>query len=259
MGGYSFYADSQTLPDVYKEIFETWEKEKIRFETNPKEKFSQDIIRDLRYVFEDIQTKVEEGRNYVELGAWADKLLSVPENQNIRLFKTYLQYVKSKTLASDRKYAESNAILDSIIPIPANIDLEPQGQPSVFEMIPFQSVYKNPVLLRANLQKYYNEKATGNTSNALRNMKIYLEFYDPILGVDLGVEEIQNAFFYFENKALEFERLGNLLQSSFHYFFNNQNMFLVKTRNLYLDSLYKEYAVYYQRKWSIRSSITVKN
>ncbi|BDA79710.1 biopolymer transporter TolR [Leptospira kobayashii] len=248
LGGYSFYADSQTLPDVYKEIFETWEKEKIRFETNPKEKFSQDIIRDLRYVFEDIQTKVEEGRNYVELGAWADKLLSVPENQNIRLFKTYLQYVKSKTLASDRKYAESNAILDSIIPIPANIDLEPQGQPSVFEMIPFQSVYKNPVLLRANLQKYYNEKATGNTSNALRNMKIYLEFYDPILGVDLGVEEIQNAFFYFENKALEFERLGNLLQSSFHYFFNNQNMFLVKTRNLYLDSLYKEYAVYYQRK-----------
>ncbi len=102
--------------------------------------------------------------------------------------------------------------------------------------------------LRANLLKYQNQKALGNTSDALRNLKIYLEFYDPVLGVDLNSEEIQNAFFYFENKAIEFERIGDLLQSSFHYFFNNQNMFLVKTRNLYLDSLYKEYAVYYQRK-----------
>lgn len=248
LGGYSFSADSLILPEVYKDIFASWEKEKLRFENNPKEKFSQDTIRDLRFVLEDIQLKIEEGRNYVELGAWADKLLSVPENQNVKLFQIYLQYLKSKALASDRKYTESNAVLDSIIPIPANLELEPQGQPSVFEMVSFQSAYKNPILLRASLQKYYNEKAIGNTSNALRNMKIYLEFYDPVLGVDLKVEEIQNAFFYFENKALEFERIGNLLQSSFHYFFNNQNMFLVKTRNLYLDSLYKEYAVYYQRK-----------
>ncbi|TGN19273.1 biopolymer transporter TolR [Leptospira idonii] len=248
LGGYEFHSDTKVLPPVYSSIFADWEKERIRFEADPKTKFSDDLILDVRFVLEDISAKIESGRNADELGVWADNLLQVPENQNERIFSSFLNYIKARSLADSRKFRESSALLDSIIPIPTNIDLEPPGQPSVFEKTQFQSVYKNPVLLRAHLQKYQNEKSSGNTSEALRNMKIYLEFYDPLLGVDLKVEEIQNAFFYFENKALEFERLGDLLQSSFHYFFNNQNMFLVKTRNLYLDTLYKEYAVYYQRK-----------
>lgn len=248
IGGYEFTRDSKTLPYVYNEIIRNWLSEKERFLASPNSSFSGDNKRDLRYVIEDLIHKIESGRTPEEIISWSDVLLQEPENQSENLVTTCLSYTKAKALSELRKYNESNAVLDTIIPIPVNVDLEPPGKPSLFELPPFQVAYKNPILLRANLLKYQNQKSLGNTSDALRNMKIYLEFYDPILGVDLKVDEIQNAFFYFENKALEFERMGNLLQSSFHYFFNNQNMFLVKTRNLYLDSLYKEYAVYYQRK-----------
>ncbi|WP_246047184.1 biopolymer transporter TolR [Leptospira ognonensis] len=248
LGGYEFTKDSKSIPNVYRLILANWHREKERFLQNPQVPFSTDSKRDLRYALEDMTTKIESGRNPEEVIAWTTDLLQNPEMQKEVLIQTTLQYLKAKALAETRKFAESNTVIDSIVPIPINIDLEPPGKPTIFEMTAFQVAYKNPILLRSNLLKYQNQKSLGNTSDALRNMKIYLEFYDPVLGVDLKVEEIQNAFLYFENKALEFERLGNLLQSSFHYFFNNQNMFLVKTRNLYLDSLYKEYAVYYQRK-----------
>lgn len=248
LGGFEFTKDSKSIPNVYRMIIANWHKEKDRFLQNPSVPFSNDNKRDLRYALEDMITKIESGRNPEEVLNWTSDLLQNPEIQNEIILQSTLQYLKAKALAALRKFTESNAVIDSIIPIPVNIDLEPPGKPSIFELSAFQVAYKNPILLRSNLLKYQNQKSLGNTSDALRNMKIYLEFYDPALGVDLKVEEIQNAFLYFENKALEFERLGNLLQSSFHYFFNNQNMFLVKTRNLYLDSLYKEYAVYYQRK-----------
>lgn len=223
-------------------------KGKSRYLSNPSVTFSNDHKRDLRYLLEDVIQKVSENRNSETLVSHLNVILSDSAAKQVPQFTITLKYLKAKALSDLRKFNESNEILDSIIPIPINIDLEPPGKPSVFETPTFIAEYKTPILLRANLLKYYNQKSTGNTTDALRNLKIYLEFYDPILGVDLGEEDIQSAFFYFENKAVEFERIGDLLQSSFHYFFNNQNMFLVKTRNLYLDSLYKEYAIYYQRK-----------
>ncbi|WP_232420842.1 biopolymer transporter TolR [Leptospira vanthielii] len=248
LGGYEFKPDSLKISTLYQEMIEGWEKEKSRYMSNPSVPFSNDHKRDLRYLLEDVIQKVSENRNSEALVSHLNVILADPNTKQIPQFIITLKYLKAKALSDLRKFNESNEILDSIIPIPINIDLEPPGKPSVFETPSFISEYKTPILLRANLLKYYNQKTTGNTTDALRNLKIYLEFYDPILGVDLGEEDIQSAFFYFENKAVEFERIGDLLQSSFHYFFNNQNMFLVKTRNLYLDSLYKEYAIYYQRK-----------
>ncbi|PJZ89811.1 biopolymer transporter TolR [Leptospira levettii] len=248
LGGFEFKPNSLKLSLLYQEMILEWEKEKNRYLSNPSVPFSNDKKRDLRYLLEDVIQKISENRNSEMLISHLDVILSEPETKNITQYAITLKYLKAKALSDIRKFNESNVILDSIIPIPVNIDLEPPGKPSVFETPSFIAEYKTPILLRANLLKYYNQKAVGNTTDALRNLKIYLEFYDPILGVDLGEEDIQSAFFYFENKAVEFERIGDLLQSSFHYFFNNQNMFLVKTRNLYLDSLYKEYAIYYQRK-----------
>ncbi|WP_425269924.1 biopolymer transporter TolR [Leptospira kanakyensis] len=248
LGGYEFKPNSMVLSQLYQEMILGWEKEKTRYLSSPSIPFSNDQKRDLRYLLEDVVQKISENRNSESLTSHVNTLLADAEVNKIPQYVITLKYLKAKALSDVRKFNESNEVLDSIIPIPIQIDLEPPGKPSVFEIPTYIAAYKSPILLRANLLKYYNQKATGNTSDALRNLKIYLEFYDPILGVDLGAEDIQSAFFYFENKAVEFERIGDLLQSSFHYFFNNQNMFLVKTRNLYLDSLYKEYAIYYQRK-----------
>lgn len=248
LGGYEFKPNSLKLSNLYQEMIQGWEEEKKRYLLNPSLPFSNDYKRDLRYLLEDVIQKISENRNSESIISYVNTLLAESETNQIQQYTITLKYLKAKALSEVRKFNESNEVLDSIIPIPIQIDLEPAGKPSVFETPSYIAQYKSPILLRANLLKYYNQKAAGNTSDALRNLKIYLEFYDPILGVDLGAEDIQSAFFYFENRAVEFERIGDLLQSSFHYFFNNQNMFLVKTRNLYLDSLYKEYAIYYQRK-----------
>lgn len=248
LGGYEFQPNSLKLSQLYKDMIQGWEQEKVRYLLNPSLPFSNNHKRDLRFLLEDVIQKITESRNSDSIIAYVDTLLADPDTNQIQQYSMALKYLKAKALSDIRKFNESNAVLDSIIPIPVQVDLEPPGKPSIFETPSFIAEYKSPVYLRANLLKYYNQKSAGNTSDALRNLKIYLEFYDPILGVDLGEEDIQSAFFYFENKAVEFERIGDLLQSSFHYFFNNQNMFLVKTRNLYLDSLYKEYAIYYQRK-----------
>lgn len=248
LGGYDFNPDGYSLSKFHEEMIEAWEKEKLVFLKDNNHLFSNDRKRDLRYLLEDVIAKISEGKNSEFILSESNRILESTEAEKQPVFKKALMYLKAKALSDMRRYQESNVILDSIIPIPIQMDLEPPGKPSVFENREFMAEYKNPILLRANLLKYFNQKAAGNTSDALRNLKIYLEFYDPMLGVDLGSEDIKSAFFYFENKAVEFERIGDLLQSSFHYFFNNQNMFLVKTRNLYLDSLYKEYAIYYQRK-----------
>ncbi|MBM9545443.1 PD40 domain-containing protein [Leptospira sp. 201903074] len=248
LGGYEFKPSSLKLSHLYQEMIQGWEEEKKRYLSNPSLPFSNNQKRDLRYLLEDVAQKISENRNSESIISIVNSLLGDTETNQIHQYTITLKFLKAKALSDVRKFNESNEVLDSIIPIPIQIDLEPAGKPSIFETPSFIAAYKSPILLRANLLKYYNQKTTGNTSDALRNLKIYLEFYDPILGVDLGAEDIQSAFFYFENRAVEFERIGDLLQSSFHYFFNNQNMFLVKTRNLYLDSLYKEYAIYYQRK-----------
>ncbi|XDD47331.1 biopolymer transporter TolR [Leptospira sp. WS39.C2] len=248
LGGYEFNPNQYQLSQLYEEMIGTWEKEKLKFLTDINHEFSNDRKRDLRYLLEDVISKISDDKNSEVVLSYVNSVLDSKEGGKNKVFKETLLYIKAKSLSDLRRFNESNQVLDSIIPIPVQIDLEPAGKPSVFETRSFMAEYKNPILLRANLLKYYNQKSAGNTSDALRNLKIYLEFYDPLLGVDLGAEDIKSAFLYFENKAVEFERIGDLLQSSFHYFFNNQNMFLVKTRNLYLDSLYKEFAIYYQRK-----------
>ncbi|TGL02990.1 biopolymer transporter TolR [Leptospira bouyouniensis] len=248
LGGFDFNPNSYQLSALYEDMIKSWENEKRIYLGDPNHEFSNDRKRDLRYLLEDVISKITESKNSEMILGFVNSALESPKNQTNKVFHQTLLFIKAKALSDLRRYNESNIVLDSVIPIPIQIDLEPPGKPSVFETRSFMADYKNPILLRANLLKYSNQKAAGNTSDALRNLKIYLEFYDPLLGVDLGADDIKSAFFYFENKAVEFERIGDLLQSSFHYFFNNQNMFLVKTRNLYLDSLYKEYAIYYQRK-----------
>lgn len=248
LGGYEFNPNENQLSTFYEEMILSWEKEKQIYLNDPNHIFSNDRKRDLRFLLEDVIFKITDSKNSELVLGYVNSVLDKKESNKNPIFLQTIQFIKAKALSDLRRYNESNQVLDSIIPIPIQLDLEPAGKPSVFEIRSFMAEYKNPILLRANLLKYYNQKAAGNTSDALRNLKIYLEFYDPLLGVDLGAEDIKSAFFYFENKAVEFERIGDLLQSSFHYFFNNQNMFLVKTRNLYLDSLYKEYAIYYQRK-----------
>ncbi|UPY78750.1 biopolymer transporter TolR [Leptospira weilii] len=182
---------------------------------------------DLRLLYEQIDREVIVGKNFLERTNAAE--ISIASNslekKSPRLFQYFL-YVKSLGLNGKGSFEESNSLLNTFLSNVAKTD---------------------PLFLKGHLLKSDNFKGLGEVQKSFDELRIYLEEYDPLLGVDLDEKEIERSFVYFENKARDHDRRGNLQDAAFHYFYNTENMFLVKNRNLFIETLYKEYAIYYQR------------
>ncbi|AOP36070.1 biopolymer transporter TolR [Leptospira tipperaryensis] len=182
---------------------------------------------DLKLLYAQIDREVLEGKNFsertsaAELGIVTNSL----EKKSPRLFQYFL-YIKALGLNGKGSFEESNSLMNSFLSFVSETD---------------------PLFLKGHLLKSDNFKGMGEVQKSFDELRIYLEKYDPLLGVDLDEKEIERSFIYFENKARDHDRRGNLQDAAFHYFYNTENMFLVKSRNLFLETLYKEYAVYYQR------------
>ncbi|PJZ52004.1 biopolymer transporter TolR [Leptospira adleri] len=182
---------------------------------------------DLKLLYAQIDREVLEGKNFSERIGAAEAGISTNslEKKSVRLFQYFL-YVKALGLNGKGSFEESNSLMNSFLAsVPEN----------------------DPLFLKGHLLKSDNFKGLGEVQKSFDELRIYLEKYDPLLGVDLDEKEIERSFIYFENKARDHDRRGNLQDAAFHYFYNTENMFLVKSRNLFLETLYKEYAVYYQR------------
>ncbi|EMJ48211.1 PD40 domain-containing protein [Leptospira santarosai] len=182
---------------------------------------------DLRLLYERIDRETIVGKNFLErMNAAETSIVSNSlEKKSPRLFQYFL-YVKSLGLNGKGSFEESNSLLNTFLSNVAETD---------------------PLFLKGHLLKSDNFKGLGEVQKSFDELRIYLEKYDPLLGVDLDEKEIERSFVYFENKARDHDRRGNLQDAAFHYFYNTENMFLVKNRNLFIETLYKEYAVYYQR------------
>ncbi|EKN89468.1 WD40-like protein [Leptospira interrogans str. 2003000735] len=182
---------------------------------------------DLKLLYERIDGEVVVGKSFSEkINASEISIESNSlENKSPRLFQYFL-YIKSLGLNGKGSFEESNSLLNTFLSKVAKSD---------------------PLFLKIHLLKSNNFKGLGEVQKSFDELRIYLEEYDPLLGVDLEEKEIERSFIYFENKARDHDRRGNLQDAAFHYFYNTENMFLVKSRNLFLESLYKEFAVYYQR------------
>lgn len=182
---------------------------------------------DLRLLYEQIDREVIAGKNFAERTSAAEiSIVSNSLSQKSKRLNEYFLYVKSLGLNGKGSFEESNALLNTFL----------SGVPET-----------DPLFLKGHLLKSNNFKGLGEVQKSFDELRIYLEKYDPLLGVDLDEKEIERSFIYFENKARDHDRRGNLQDAAFHYFYNTENMFLVKSRNLFLETLYKEYAVYYQR------------
>ncbi|MBM9579806.1 PD40 domain-containing protein [Leptospira sp. 201903070] len=182
---------------------------------------------DLKLLYAQIDRELLEGKNFSERMSAADAGISTNflEKKSPRLFQYFL-YIKALGLNGKGSFEESNSLMNSFLSSVAETD---------------------PLFLKGHLLKSDNFKGLGEVQKSFDELRIYLEKYDPLLGVDLEEKEIERSFIYFENKARDHDRRGNLQDAAFHYFYNTENMFLVKSRNLFLETLYKEYAVYYQR------------
>ncbi|TGK00026.1 translocation protein TolB [Leptospira langatensis] len=138
----------------------------------------------------------------------------------------FLIYVKALSYQRQGSFQQSNALLDPIMK-----DLKPL----------------DPLFLKAHLVRSENFKGMGNVRNSLEEFKAFLENYDHSSGVKIDDKEMERFFIYFENLARNYENRSDFLQASLHYFYNTENMFLAKSKNLFLDTIYKDYAIYYQK------------
>ncbi|TGK04784.1 tetratricopeptide repeat protein [Leptospira semungkisensis] len=157
----------------------------------------------------------------------ADKIESVNSIQTrAPVLHRFLVYVKASAYQKQGSFQKSNTLLDPIMK-----ELKPE----------------DPIFLKAHLIRSENFKGMGNVRNSLEEFKAFLENYDHTSGVKIDDKEMERFFIYFENLARNYENRSDFLQASLHYFYNTENMFLAKSKNLFLDTIYKDYAIYYQK------------
>jgi Tol biopolymer transport system component/tetratricopeptide (TPR) repeat protein len=241
---FQFYPESESLPSYYHSFLCRYE-DKIR--NNQTIEKTEKV--ELREILDDIRTKILSGRNPDQVLQHVPILEKGNRNtEKSEILRFYLLWIRAEALRNKKDFAGSAKLLDAQIPIPGDRELDPQGQKSIFELPEFIQIYKNPGLSYVHLSRYRTAQTMGNSSVALRNLRIFMEFYDPILSPELEEEEFSKLFLYWENKAVEFERIGDLQQAAIHYYFNNLGMSLAKSKNINVDRFYGNYAVYYQRK-----------
>lgn len=160
---------------------------------------------DLKLLYERIDGEVVVGKSFSEkINASEISIESNSlENKSPRLFQYFL-YIKSLGLNGKGSFEESNSLLNTFL---------------------FKVAKSDPLFLKIHLLKSNNFKGLGEVQKSFDELRIYLEEYDPLLGVDLEEKEIERSFIYFENKARDHDRRGNLQDAAFHYFYNTENMF----------------------------------
>ncbi|TGK10279.1 translocation protein TolB [Leptospira fletcheri] len=201
-------------------------------------------LEDLRNIYELLESRTFLDRPDAEKIQIADAAETVNSLKTKSPFLSrYFAYLKAAGLKGQGEYKKSNAVLDSFVE-----QLKPE----------------DPLFLKSHILKSENFRGVGDTRNSLAELRIFLENYDSNSGVPIDESEMERSFLYFENLARNYENRSDFLQASFHYFFNAENMFLAKSKNLFLDSLYKDYAIYYQKlmvdtSFKLAKSISEKN
>ncbi len=155
----------------------------------------------------------------------------------------FLMYTKASGLSGQGAYVESNSILEPLLK-----DITP----------------KDPLFLRIHLLRSSNFKGLGSVRYSLESLRTFLENYDHDSGVEISDKEMERFFIYFENLARNYENRSDFFQASLHYFYNTENMFLAKSKSLFQDTVYKDYAIYYQKlmvdtSFKLARSVSEKN
>ncbi|PKA14902.1 PD40 domain-containing protein [Leptospira haakeii] len=155
----------------------------------------------------------------------------------------FLMYTKAAGLSGQGAFAGSNSLLEPLLK---------------------EITSKDPLFLKIHLLRSSNFKGLGSVRYSLESLRTFLENYDHDSGVEISDKEMERFFIYFENLARNYENRSDFFQASLHYFYNTENMFLAKSKNLFQDTVYKDYAIYYQKlmvdtSFKLARSISEKN
>jgi Tol biopolymer transport system component len=230
LGILSFHKNTIQIPNVVFELFQ---------DTNTS-------LENKREMLEVIEKSITTDRNFQECREHVEKIkASNPQIKDTKQISDLLDYILAKTLNEEKKFNDSNILIDKYSkPIPPEDQLcwsDPNCK--LVEVCE-----DDPTCLKSHILKSKNFEGMGKVNDSFNELKIYLQNYRPELGVEMDKSEMEKTFRYYENKAMDHQNRQNFEAAAFHYFFNTENMYLLKYKNLYVDSLYKDYAVYYQKR-----------
>lgn len=222
------YSNPTQIPEI---LLKTLEDPQVRIATK-------------REILNFTANQIQSRRNPREARKLAEELKATYGRHSSRL-SDLLDYVIAETYFQEKNYIQSNKVLDSYLkPVPQQ-DPECWNKPGCKRI---EICQNDPTCLKGHVLKSKNFDALGEKESSFSEIKVFLENYDPILGVELPESEIEKTFRYFENAALVHYSMGNLQQAAFNFFYNTENIYLLKEKNLYVNTLYKKYAVYYYKK-----------
>jgi Tol biopolymer transport system component len=229
MGDLVFTPNSIKIPEVYMNLID----EPI-------------LLEDKIKALIDIEENIKFSKNPKEKIEYCEKLIkenNLPERSK-ELFKL-ITYIKAESLSESRFFQESIDLLNSIIdPIPV-IDPVCAFTPGCKQKLPCEG---DRVCSQTHLLKAINLENLGNYNGFFEEIKIYLQGFDPDLKVFVEKGEIEKNFRYFELKAKEYESMGMLKESALNFFYNTENMYLLKEKNLFVNSIYTHFGNYYYKK-----------
>ncbi|HNF26557.1 MAG TPA: hypothetical protein PKV80_18930, partial [Leptospiraceae bacterium] len=202
---------------------------------------------DRKTVLNALEKSIRKNRNPEEKIALADSALKEKDwKKEVPYIHSILSHIKAEAQFELKKFKESNETADSYLP-----PLPPENPECLVNwqcVKPRACSAEDPFCLKGHLLKSKNFEGLGQVRPMFDELRIYLENYETSSGVVMDIKDMEKSFRYFENRANEFEIRDRLLEAALHHFYNTENMFLLKSRNLYVDSIYKKYAVYFQKK-----------
>lgn len=229
----------------------------------------------------ELQQEIDRAKTYEQKLRYVELLLRENSVQSkSTLLYNFLLYQKARALFEGKHFKKSLEITDSYIghyEKPENQIIDKENR-IIIEDRKFR--FKDPLYLKTLLLRARNsanqENLVGAGQGYFNNVKFFLVNYEPEYGVEIKEKMVIEMFRFYENVArkkfneyfknkeliLENEKLSKsqklaqiklyqktiLVYGAFNYFYNTENMFLIKSKNLFLDSFYKKNAIYYYKK-----------
>ncbi|HMV41083.1 MAG TPA: hypothetical protein PLS71_13745 [Leptospiraceae bacterium] len=103
------------------------------------------------------------------------------------------------------------------------------------------------VYLKSKILQSDNYRDIKDEAKSNQELVDFVKNYDYFSGVEITEEEMERSFYYFETRAREYERKGELKESIQNFVYNNLLLSLAIEKKLPIQKTYQDFSVFYEK------------